>query len=73
MNAEQAKQIPMKELLASLGHLPAKEVKGELLFFSPASALFVAQAVPSLFVRSSLDRCVKADLDKYVTTLGCVH
>ena len=35
MNAAQAKQIPMKALLASLGHQPAKERRGELWYLSP--------------------------------------
>ncbi len=35
MNAARAKQIPMKELLSSLGHQPVKEVRGELWYLSP--------------------------------------
>lgn len=35
MNVAQAKQIPLRELLASLGHQPVKERRGELWYLSP--------------------------------------
>lgn len=35
MNTYQAKRIPLRELLAALGHAPEKEVRGELWYKSP--------------------------------------
>lgn len=46
MNTYQAKRIPLRELLATLGHAPHKENKGELWYLSP----FRQETAPSFKV-----------------------
>jgi hypothetical protein len=43
MNTQQAKRIPLQEILSRLGHRPAKQARGELWYLSP----FRPEAAPS--------------------------
>jgi hypothetical protein len=48
MNTQQAKRIPLQDILSRLGHQPAKQVRGELWYCSP----FRPETVPSFKINT---------------------
>lgn len=48
MNTQQAKRIPLQDILSRLGHQPAKQVRGELWYYSP----FRPETVPSFKINT---------------------